>query len=37
MSNDRKPNNLRTALILASVAIVFFVGVIIKQTFLLGK
>ncbi len=37
MSNDKKPNNLRTALILASVALVFFVGVIIKQAFLLGK
>ncbi|MFZ6726592.1 cytochrome oxidase small assembly protein [Undibacterium sp. MH2W] len=33
MKNDqKKPNNLRTALILASVAVIFFAGVILKQT-----
>ncbi|MFC5400977.1 cytochrome oxidase small assembly protein [Undibacterium jejuense] len=33
MKNDKKkPNNLRTALILFSVAIIFFAGVILKQT-----
>ncbi|WP_222611224.1 MULTISPECIES: cytochrome oxidase small assembly protein [Undibacterium] len=37
MSNEKKPNNLRTALILLSVVVVFFVGVIVKQAFLLGK
>ena len=31
MNNQRKPNNLRTALILASVAVVFFAGVFIKR------
>ncbi|WP_222612708.1 cytochrome oxidase small assembly protein [Undibacterium rugosum] len=31
MKNEKKPNNLRTALILASVALVFFIGVFIKQ------
>jgi len=34
MSNDKKPNNLRTALILFSVALIFFIGVIVKQTWL---
>jgi hypothetical protein len=34
MSNDKKPNNLKTALILFSIALVFFVGVIIKQSLL---
>ena len=33
----KNPNNLRTALILFSVVAVFFIGVIVKQTFLLGK
>ncbi|MFZ6672852.1 cytochrome oxidase small assembly protein [Undibacterium sp. Rencai35W] len=32
MSNGKKPNNLRTALILFSVALVFFIGVFVKQT-----
>lgn len=36
MSNDKKPNNLKTALILFSVALVFFIGVIVKQTWLRG-
>ncbi|MBX9870037.1 MAG: cytochrome oxidase small assembly protein [Burkholderiaceae bacterium] len=34
MANSKKPNNVRTALILFSVAFVFFIGVIIKQTLL---
>ncbi|MFZ6656404.1 cytochrome oxidase small assembly protein [Undibacterium sp. TJN19] len=34
MTNRKKPNNLRTAIILFSVALVFFAGVIIKQTWL---
>ncbi len=31
MSDQKKPGNLRTALILLSVAVVFFAGVIIKH------
>jgi len=31
MKNDNKPNNLRTALILLSVVLIFFIGVFIKQ------
>jgi hypothetical protein len=31
MSEQKKPSNLRTALVLLSVAVVFFIGVIIKQ------
>ncbi|MEO6354422.1 MAG: cytochrome oxidase small assembly protein [Oxalobacteraceae bacterium] len=31
MSEPKKPNNLKTALILGSVALIFFVGVVIKQ------
>ena len=34
MSDSKKPNNLSTALILASVALVFFAGVIIKRIYL---
>jgi hypothetical protein len=34
MSDQNKPGNLRTALILLSVAVAFFVGVIIKHTLL---
>ncbi|MEB0139026.1 MULTISPECIES: cytochrome oxidase small assembly protein [unclassified Undibacterium] len=34
MKNEKKPNNLRTALLLFSVAIVFFIGVILKQSVL---
>ncbi|MFZ6733260.1 cytochrome oxidase small assembly protein [Undibacterium sp. Ji42W] len=34
MSNKKKPNNLRTAIILFSVALVFFAGVFIKQIWL---
>jgi hypothetical protein len=32
MKNDKKPNNLRTALMLFSIVLVFFVGIIVKQT-----
>ncbi|MEO8408481.1 MAG: cytochrome oxidase small assembly protein [Oxalobacteraceae bacterium] len=32
MSDSKKPNNLKTALILGSVALAFFIGVIVKQT-----
>lgn len=31
MTDQKKPNNLKTALILGSVALVFFIGVIVKQ------
>ena len=31
MSDQKKPGNLRTALILLSVAIAFFIGVIVKH------
>ncbi|WP_211097221.1 cytochrome oxidase small assembly protein [Noviherbaspirillum sp.] len=34
MSDPRKPNNVRTALILASIALMFFVGVFIKRIWL---
>jgi hypothetical protein len=34
MSNPKKANNLKTALILFSVALVFFVGVFVKQVWL---
>jgi hypothetical protein len=31
MQEKKKPNNLKTALILASVALVFFAGVFVKR------
>ena len=34
MSDPKKPNNLKTALILASVAFLFAAGVFIKQLWL---
>lgn len=34
MTQQKKPNNLATALILASVALVFFIGVIAKRMWL---
>jgi hypothetical protein len=34
MKSDQKKNNLRLALILASVAVTFFVGFIVKMVFL---
>lgn len=32
MSEKNKPNNLRTALVLLSIAAVFFAGVILKHS-----
>lgn len=34
MSEENKPRNLCTALILLSIAVVFFAGVILKHTLL---
>jgi hypothetical protein len=34
MSDPKKPNNLKTALILLSIALVFFAGIFIKRTWL---
>jgi len=34
MSDPKKPNNLKTALIIASIALMFFVGFFIKQIWL---
>ena len=34
MSRDQRRNNLRTALILASIVLVFFFGIMVKMTFL---
>lgn len=34
MSNGKNPNNLRTALILLSVALAFFLGLFIKRIYL---
>jgi len=34
MSDQKKPNNLKTALILAVVALIFFAGVFIKRLWL---
>ncbi len=31
MSQPKKPSNLRTALILASIAVLFFIGVIARR------
>lgn len=31
MSEENKPNNLRTALILVSIAVFFFAGVFVKR------
>ncbi|WP_233556402.1 cytochrome oxidase small assembly protein [Noviherbaspirillum sedimenti] len=31
MSQQNKPDNMKTALILASVVLVFFIGVIVKR------
>jgi len=33
MTPEQKKNNLRLALVLASVAVVFFVGIVAKITF----
>jgi len=34
MANQKKPNNLRTALILGSIALMFFIGLYVRQTWL---
>jgi hypothetical protein len=34
MPQQKKPSNLRTALILATIALIFFIGVIVKQWWL---
>jgi hypothetical protein len=34
MSDQKKPNNLKTALILLSIALMFFIGVFVKQLWL---
>ena len=31
MTDQKKPNNLKTALILAAAALIFFVGIFVKQ------
>jgi len=31
MTDQKKPNNLKTALMLGAVALVFFVGIFVKQ------
>jgi hypothetical protein len=34
MSDQKKPNNVKTALILTSIALMFFIGVFIKRLWL---
>jgi hypothetical protein len=34
MSDQKKPSNIKTALILFSIALIFFVGVFVKQIWL---
>jgi hypothetical protein len=34
MSDQKKPNNIKTALILASIALMFFIGLFIKRLWL---
>jgi hypothetical protein len=34
MSDQKKPNNLKTALILATVALMFFVGIFVRHIWL---
>lgn len=34
MSDKKKPNNLRTALILATIALMFFVGIFVRRIWL---
>jgi len=31
MADPKKPNNLKTALILASIALAFFIGIFLKR------
>lgn len=34
MSDSKKPNNLKTALILLSIALLFFLGIFVKRIWL---
>lgn len=34
MNEPKKPNNLKTALILATIALMFFIGIFVKQAWL---
>jgi hypothetical protein len=34
MSDEKKPNNLKTALILATIALMFFVGIFVRRIWL---
>jgi hypothetical protein len=34
MADQKKPSNLKTALILASIALLFFIGVFVKRMWL---
>ncbi|MGE5651713.1 cytochrome oxidase small assembly protein [Noviherbaspirillum sp. UKPF54] len=34
MPDQKKPSNLRTALILASIALMFFIGIFVKRLWL---
>jgi len=34
MSDQKKPSNLKTALILSSIALLFFIGVFVKRIWL---
>jgi hypothetical protein len=34
MTDPKKPNNLKTALVLATIALVFFIGVFAKRLWL---
>lgn len=31
MSDNKKPNNLKTGLILATIALMFFIGIIVRH------
>jgi hypothetical protein len=35
MSQQKKPNNVKTALILGSVALIFFIGLFVKRLWLM--
>lgn len=34
MSDNKKPSNLRTALILATIALMFFIGIFVRRIWL---
>ena len=34
MTEPKKPNNLKTALIVASIALMFFIGIFVKRAWL---